>query len=47
MGTQVVIAPRRSVIPARAGIHSRDLCSSPFLLRVWIPASAGMTKGFV
>jgi len=47
MGAQVVIAPRQSVVPAQAGIHIRDLCGSRCHLRVWIPASAGMTKGFV
>jgi len=47
MGAQVVIAARQSVVRAQAGIHIRDLCGSRFHLCVWIPASAGMTKGFV
>jgi hypothetical protein len=47
MGAQVVSPPRRSIVTARAGLHSRDLCGSHFHLRVWIPASAGMTEGFV
>ena len=47
MGAQVVIATHQSVVPAQAGIHIRDLCDSRFHLRVWTPASAGMTKGFV
>jgi hypothetical protein len=44
MGSQVMAAAAPSfVIPAQAGIHSRDRRGSFDDLRVWIPACAGMT----
>ena len=48
MGAEmIVLAVQLSVIPAKAGIHNRNVSGSIDHLRVWIPASAGMTKGFV
>ncbi len=47
MGTQVVMRLSTFVIPAKAGIHSRTGCDSLHDLRLWIPACAGMTRGFV
>ena len=43
----MVLAMPSSVTPAKAGIHNRNVSGSLDHLRVWIPASAGMTKGFV
>jgi hypothetical protein len=46
MGAQVMstAAVRLSVIPAKAGIQSRNAGGFIDHLRVWIPACAGMTR---
>jgi hypothetical protein len=45
MGAEAVMSAK-AVIPAEAGIHSRDDSGSFHDLSVWIPACAGMTKVF-
>ena len=48
MGKEVTMAfAPHVVIPAEAGIHSRNASGSFHDLRVWIPAGAGMTRRFV
>ncbi len=44
MGAEIVMPPQGSVIPAKAGIHSRNASGSFHDLHVWIPACAGMTR---
>lgn len=43
MGAQVMDIPT-VVIPAKAGIQSRDVTALSFRSDVWIPTVAGMTE---